>query len=203
MFIFAGWMFWVRPRPCFGFPLSPPALLPLRCLILPQDQPPPWCLPWWLLSPCASCPGRYELMITAEASQTWLIHYITQAGLLRICAVLTPNAQHWGVHLPQLTFLSLLPVRSVFVAAHGEWCSGSQVFNHNVSSGSCICETHSSAGRTLLWRKRRPDTMVSVEAKLPQLVTKTAGLFCSYREGVSISLPIKDVAICYSSSQYH
>lgn len=67
------------PRLC-----CPPSLLPLSCLILPQDQPPSPCLPWWLFSSSASCPGWHELMITAEASQSRLIHYIFLAGLQQV-----------------------------------------------------------------------------------------------------------------------
>lgn len=62
----------------------PPSLLPLSCLILPQDQPPSPCLPRWLLGSSASCPGWHELMITAEASQSRLIHYIFLAGLQQV-----------------------------------------------------------------------------------------------------------------------
>lgn len=62
----------------------PPSLLPLSCLILPQDQPPSPCLPWCLLSSSASCPGWHELMITAQASQSRLIHYTFLAGLQQV-----------------------------------------------------------------------------------------------------------------------
>lgn len=64
---------------------------PVCQLILPQDRPPSQCLPRWLLGSNTSCPGWYELMIAARASQPSLIHYVTQAGLLRF---LTLTAQH-------------------------------------------------------------------------------------------------------------
>lgn len=83
--------FSVWPHPGIIFPTHP---YPLCLLILPQDLAPSRCLQRWHLSSCVCCPGWHELMITAQASQTRLIHYITWAGLLRIHTLLTLNAQH-------------------------------------------------------------------------------------------------------------
>lgn len=91
--------FSVWPRPSLSFPLHL-----LCCLILPKDQPPSQCLPRWLLSSGECCPRWHELMITAEASQTRHIHYITQTGLLQIPRFLTHSTV---LHLPQLTLFTL------------------------------------------------------------------------------------------------
>lgn len=56
----------------------PPSLPPSHPS--PRIEPPSLCLPQWLLGSCASCPGWHELMITAAASQSRLIHYVFLAG---------------------------------------------------------------------------------------------------------------------------
>lgn len=128
----------------------PPSLLPPSCLILPQDQPPSPCLPWWLLSSSASCPGWHELMITAEASQSRLIHYIFLAGLQQVLhcfwhlmhgtlpRLSTANTSNPPSHPP--LFAAFHNMRHSRCAAI---CQDS-VFNRNLCSSSFFFPLHHS-----------------------------------------------------------
>lgn len=108
------------PHPIFNIPLFPQPQ-PFRsatssshrisCLLS---------LLWWLHISGGSCPGWHELMITAQASQTRHMHYITQAGLQQICSVFDTycTVQCSTFHgWPFLTSVSLS-------GAHNIWLSG-------------------------------------------------------------------------------
>lgn len=77
----------------------------------PRIEPPSLCLPQWLLGSCASCPGWHELMITAAASQSRLIHYVFLAGP---AAGLRRFTAHTSNPLTRLIHRSLL----LFTAFH-------------------------------------------------------------------------------------
>lgn len=59
-------------------PPSVPPCLPTP--VPPADRASSSVSPQWLLGSSASCPGWHELMITAAASQSRLIHYVFLAG---------------------------------------------------------------------------------------------------------------------------